>query len=43
VYLSPQAERALRAYLAKRPRAASPFVFLSYQNQSLPPRPFTCA
>jgi site-specific recombinase XerD len=31
VYLSPQAERALRAYLAERPRATSDFVFLSYQ------------
>lgn len=31
VYLSPQAERALRTYLAERPRAACNFVFLSYQ------------
>jgi site-specific recombinase XerD len=31
VYLSPQAERALREYLATRPSAASDFVFLSYQ------------
>ena len=31
VYLSPQAERALRAYLTERPRATSNFVFLSYQ------------
>ncbi len=31
VYLSPQAERALRDYLALRPSAASDFVFLSYQ------------
>jgi site-specific recombinase XerD len=31
VYLSPQAERALRAYLAERPLAVSNFVFLSYQ------------
>ena len=31
VYLSPQAERALHAYLIERPRAASNFVFLSYQ------------
>lgn len=31
VYLSPQAERALRAYLSERPRAASSFVFVSYQ------------
>ena len=35
VYLSPQAERALRAYLAVRPRAASNFVFLSYQLAGL--------
>ncbi len=35
VYLSPQAERALRAYLAERPFAASDFVFLSYQNKGL--------
>jgi site-specific recombinase XerD len=32
VYLSPQAERAVRAYLAERLRAASDFVFLSYQG-----------
>jgi site-specific recombinase XerD len=31
VYLSPQAERALRAYLVVRPAATSDFVFLSYQ------------
>jgi site-specific recombinase XerD len=31
VYLSPQAERTLRAYLAERPLAASNYVFLSYQ------------
>lgn len=31
VYLSPQAERALRTYLAERPRAACNSVFLSYQ------------
>ena len=30
VYLSPQAERALRRYLAERPPARSDFVFLSY-------------
>lgn len=30
VYLSPQAERALRDYLVIRPTAASDFVFLSY-------------
>ena len=35
VYLSAQAERALRAYLRERPRAASPFVFLSYQHHGL--------
>ena len=35
VYLSPQAERALRAYLAERPRATSDFVFLSYQLAGL--------
>jgi len=34
-YLSPQAERALRAYLAERPRVASDFVFLSYLGDSL--------
>jgi site-specific recombinase XerD len=34
-YLSPQAEHALRAYLAKRPDAASEFVFLSYQLAGL--------
>jgi len=31
VYLSPQAERVLRRYLAVRPTASSEFVFLSYQ------------
>jgi len=31
VYLSSQAERALRRYLAERPPARSDFVFLSYQ------------
>ncbi len=35
VYLSPQAEHALRTYLAERPSAASDFVFLSYQNKGL--------
>jgi site-specific recombinase XerD len=35
VYLSPHAERALRAYLNERPKAACEFVFLSYQGQGL--------
>jgi integrase/recombinase XerD len=35
VYLSAQAERALRAYLNVRPTAASDFVFLSYQLRGL--------
>jgi len=35
VYLSPQAERALRAYLAERPSVACDFAFLSYQNKGL--------
>jgi site-specific recombinase XerD len=35
VYLSPQAERALRAYLKARPTVASDFVFLSYQLKGL--------
>jgi site-specific recombinase XerD len=35
VYLSPQAERALRDYLATRPSAPSDFVFLSYQLDGL--------
>jgi site-specific recombinase XerD len=35
VYLSPQAERTLRAYLAARPGVASDFVFLSYQHAGL--------
>jgi site-specific recombinase XerD len=35
VYLSPQAERTLRAYLAERPRVASDFVFLSYLDDGL--------
>ncbi len=35
VYLSPQAERALRLYLAERPACHSDFVFLSYQGEGL--------
>ncbi|MBN1140014.1 MAG: tyrosine-type recombinase/integrase [Anaerolineae bacterium] len=35
VYLSPQAERALRAYLVKRRSVPSDFVFLSYQDDGL--------
>jgi site-specific recombinase XerD len=35
VYLSPQAERVLRAYLRERPRTSSPFVFLSYLGEGL--------
>ena len=35
VYLSRQAERALRAYLQERPSATSDFVFLSYQLDGL--------
>jgi site-specific recombinase XerD len=35
VYLSPQAERTLRAYLAERPCVANDFVFLSYQHAGL--------
>jgi site-specific recombinase XerD len=35
VYLSPQAERALNAYLAERPNVPSDFVFLSYLNDGL--------
>jgi integrase/recombinase XerD len=35
VFLSGQAERALRAYLKVRPTAASDFVFLSYQLKGL--------
>jgi site-specific recombinase XerD len=35
VYLSRQAERALREYLAERPQAKSEFVFLSYQLDGL--------
>ncbi len=35
VYLSPQAERALRSYLRARPAVASEFVFLSYLGAGL--------
>jgi site-specific recombinase XerD len=35
VYLSPQAERTFRNYLAGRTPAACDFVFLSYQNKGL--------
>jgi len=35
VYLSPQAERTLRAYLRERPRATCDFVFLSYLLEGL--------
>lgn len=35
VYLSPQAEQALRIWLAERPWTACDFVFLSYQNKGL--------
>jgi site-specific recombinase XerD len=35
VYLSPQAERTLRTYLAERPSVASQFVFLSYLGDGL--------
>ena len=35
VYLSPQAEGALRSWLAERPAVASDFVFLSYQLNGL--------
>ena len=35
VYLSPQAEYALRAYLASRPVVTSDFVFLSYQLRGM--------
>jgi site-specific recombinase XerD len=34
-YLSPQAERAVRGYLAQRPCVTSEFVFLSYQGDGL--------
>ncbi len=35
VYLSPQAERALRTYLAERPALPSDYVFLSYLGDGL--------
>ena len=35
VYLSPQAERTLLAYLLERPQAACDYVFLSYRNKGL--------
>jgi site-specific recombinase XerD len=35
VYLSPQAEHLLHAYLAERPKVASDFVFLSYLGDGL--------
>jgi site-specific recombinase XerC len=35
VYLSPQAERLLRAYLSQRPQAPSNFVFLSYLGEGM--------
>ncbi len=35
VYLSPQAERSLRAYLDERPQVPSDFVFLSYLGDGL--------
>jgi site-specific recombinase XerD len=35
VYLSPQAESALRDYLTLRPKAACDFVFLSYLHKGL--------
>lgn len=35
VYLSPQAERALKAYLLERPQATCDYVFLSYQNKGM--------
>jgi site-specific recombinase XerD len=35
VYLSPQAERALRGYLAERPACSSEFVFISYLQDGL--------
>jgi site-specific recombinase XerD len=35
VYLSPQAERGLRAYLSERPHGPSPFVFLSYLGKGM--------
>jgi len=35
VYLSKQAERALREYLNERPSVSSEYIFLSYQNDGL--------
>ncbi|MCP5016314.1 MAG: tyrosine-type recombinase/integrase [Ketobacter sp.] len=35
VYLSPQAERVLQAYLSQRPQVSSPFVFVSYLGEGL--------
>lgn len=35
VYVSPQAERGLRSYLAERPNAPSDFVFLSYLGDGM--------
>jgi site-specific recombinase XerD len=35
VYVSPQAERALRSYLTERPLVASEHLFLSYQGQGM--------
>lgn len=35
VYVSPQAERALRGYLAKRPPVVSDHIFLSYQGHGM--------
>jgi site-specific recombinase XerD len=35
VYLSPQAERVLRAYLRERPQVSSNFVFLSYLGEGM--------
>jgi len=35
VYLSPQAERTLKAYLRERPQATCNYVFLSYQNKGM--------
>jgi site-specific recombinase XerD len=35
VYLSPQAEQAIQAYLSQRPSCASDFLFLSYQKAGL--------
>lgn len=35
VYLSPQAERSMRAYLAERPSILCNFIFLSYQGDGM--------